>query len=115
MFVQPEARPAGEPQPLVAKPTTLSAAIRLGSSYRPQCRRRTYREGKSCVIAAAYEGLFGYGSLDTLGHRAHDIGFLRDTLEKHFGPNSAAGLVGMNDVGGLTREEIAARLEAKRR
>lgn len=41
------------------KLTKLSAAIRLGSTFRPQCRGRFFQDGGSCVLGAAYEAITG--------------------------------------------------------
>lgn len=36
---------------------TLADAIRLGSTFRPQCHLALYREGRSCALGAAGEAL----------------------------------------------------------
>ena len=102
------------------KITKLSQAIRLGATFRPQCRG-TYFKAKydsalrvtqvsSCTLGAAYEAVSGSPSI---GVGADDL--VANTLELRFPEASAVmeQVPYLNDVERLTREQIAAKAEEK--
>ena len=91
---------------------TLSEAIRIGARIHPQCRERMFgvinHEQRTCALGAAYVatfGVFAYGNSGPAYAR----------LEKHYPElrNVSNQIISWNDDLGLTREEIAEKLEKK--
>ena len=94
------------------KITKLSDAIRLGATFRPQCRRGTtdFDRRTSCALMAAHEAVF---------HQTPEE-FLRgcrtfEPLADRFGlPSGIVNQVALrNDRDGHTREQIADWLEGQ--
>lgn len=97
------------------KISKLSQAIRLGATFRPQCRGDLFRDGKSCAIAAAYEAVTGnsqYGP-ETEGEHPGSV------LQERFGMTVRIWQEIVNRNNGRfgfplsTREEIADWLESE--
>lgn len=89
------------------KITKLSDAIRLGATFRPQCRGGFFQQGMSCALGAAYEAVTGeYDS--ELEH-----GVVAPLLRNRFGVDydMLCAVVHRNDDGKETREAIADWLE----
>jgi len=88
------------------KISKLSQAIRLGATFRPQCRRSYFdKDGGSCAVGAAYEVVTGKsdpldGTVGTVLNKRFDLpdGVLSKVIFK-------------NDHMGMTREQIADCLE----
>jgi hypothetical protein len=91
----------------------LSDAIRLGATFRPQCRRTLFDLGSSCAIGAAYEALTGINT--TEGYNLSTSPSVEGLLARRFGVSMELldEVIGWNDHERLTREQIADRLEAK--
>lgn len=87
----------------------LAAAIRKGAKMRPQRRGHLFRNGSSCALGAAYEGL-GYkpveGDRDTPGYSEQ-----YDVLYYTFGLELCSSVTLKNDKG-QTREQIADWLDS---
>jgi hypothetical protein len=88
---------------------TLSQAIRLGATFRGQCTGAYFKDDKSCALGAAYEA--------TTGEVNPPDGTISPILGKRY--NASSSLLHFisvwNDREGLTREQIADRLEAQGR
>ncbi len=85
--------------------TKLSQAIRIGARLRPQCfDGNIFSGGKSCAIGAAYEGVTGRTFKGPRYSRVEEIF-----------PDLTFALTEQiwmwNDSDGLTREQIADKLE----
>lgn len=102
----------------------LSEAIRVGSKLRPQGRVSCFRrndEGQfySCVLGAAYEAVKGYKEGDYVC--VNDVEDLFPeipntpvhTVNGHFRDTFFSAIWYMNDIEGLSREEIADWVESK--
>ncbi len=87
----------------------LSQAIRIGAKMRPQCTKAYFKDGGSCAIGAAYEGMTGRSG----GYR--EIGDLLPELVDDDYQLTLLGelIAGRNDQGTQSREEIADWLEAQ--
>lgn len=83
------------------KPKTLSQAIRLGATFRPQTRGHIFYDGRSCAIGAALEATFGR-------IRDEDIPRLHD---RYPGQWAYCQIIEWNDGDDMTREQIAEKLE----
>lgn len=90
----------------------LSDAIRLGATFRPQCRECYFHHDgnqvtSSCAIGAAIEALTGETEVSS--------GLIEEVIEERFGVDTDIEheIVTMNDKHGMTREAIADWLEAK--
>ncbi len=119
------------------KITKLSQAIRLGSTFRPQCERHLYHHGKqaSCALGAAAEavGLVDWDDWTDciIGPRPEAVTAAQGALEKRF-PELAGMIIGeppvtpwfggtdllrtivyLNDVAHWSRERISDWLESK--
>lgn len=85
-----------------AKITKLSQAIRIGAKLRPQGRGQLLYRGASCALGAAIEGM-GLTPCDDMNFK---------DLQDMFGSTLCAFVIDWNDNHGLTREQIADKLEA---
>lgn len=94
------------------KISKLSQAIKLGATFRPQCRNVMFDlEGRSCALGAAYEALTGRCDTPQEGMA---LGYCRyQYVAKRFDLPVAKLLEvqDMNDVRRMTREAIADQLE----
>lgn len=91
---------------------TLSQAIRLGATFRPQCRFSLFLDGKSCALGAAFEALTGVG--DTDGYMKADVQSAGTLFQQRFGsPNWLLKEVEARNDSGSTREDVAAWLESQ--
>lgn len=83
---------------------TLSQAIRLGATFRPQCKASYFDNGRSCAVGAAYEAVTGLS--DALD------GMVGKILNERFSlPDELLSrIVYWNDLG-ENREKIADHLE----
>lgn len=88
---------------------TLSAAIRIGATFRPQCRGHYFDSIGSCALGAAYEACTG--ETDS----CCDSNSIQGYLTKRFGVESPElfNVITENDHWKYTREQIAARLEKR--
>lgn len=88
---------------------TLSQAIRIGSTFRPQCTDLFFSEADNatCAIGAAIEAIYGEDALFDaprhVGHLKQRFGVNQNTLHEVFRRNDL----------GATREVIAIWLESK--
>lgn len=110
MFIDTSVRPQGEADAVTPSRMKLSTAIRIGAKIRPQCQGRYFKEGGSCALGAAFEGLGGKPfdgdpSWQTKQASAELL------LKKIYG-NNVGGLWLKNDEG-ESRESIADWLEAQ--
>ena len=91
------------------KLTKLSQAIRLGATFRPQCRLALFSHfgDRSCALGAAFEATFG---LDQ-----YPLESAIFKLKQRYGVSEAKiiEIINLNDVRCLTREAIADKLEAE--
>lgn len=88
---------------------TLSQAIKLGATFRPQCRAFYYKNGESCAIGAAYEATF-HKLPDN--HAGLVCAELRDRYSMATNGNLFTTIILRNDHSRQTREEIAEWLES---
>jgi hypothetical protein len=108
-------------QAMSDKIKTLSAAIRLGATFRPQCYGSMFEHGKSCALGAAAEAL---------GIPTHSSREFIDGIRPRFGEpipvtcpmggcsfhwNHEEVAVHLNDDHMWTREQIADWLEGQGR
>lgn len=87
---------------------TLSQAIRLGATFRPQSREcyfHHHADGSvsSCALGAAIEAV--------TGHTIDNMDIIRQRFE--VGARLENEIVNMNDKQGMTREAIADLLESQ--
>ena len=108
-FVQTEVKPAEQQ---VGK-LKLSDAIRIGAKIRPQCFGYLFKNGGSCALGAAFEGLYGYplpegSGFDTalMDKGGEWFYFIHPSYEIF------DEIVRRNDQYGQTREQIADYLES---
>ncbi len=94
----------------------LSDAIRLGSTFRPQCFGALAAAGRSCAIGAAYEAAFGTLHLDEYGNAPFGTNEAITRLSARFGitddPCFWKQIMVVSD-GGESRESIADQLERR--
>ena len=86
---------------------TLSQAIRLGATFRPQCTGGFFEDGKSCALGAAIEALTGVNTEPDISVQ----GFLLDRFPAV--QEVLFEIPIMNDRHGWSRESIADWLEAQ--
>lgn len=87
---------------------TLSQAIRLGSTFRPQGFDCFFQGGRTCAIGAAAEALYGEDGLDSVADKLDDI-------KARFQVNQDLlhQVYNRNDAHGQTREQIADWLQTQ--
>lgn len=85
---------------------TLSQAIRLGATFRPQCKLAFFKDGASCALGAALEAL-GFAS-----EFANDGATVWLWRRFNIKLNDLNNVARLNDAG-WTREAIASWLEAQ--
>lgn len=110
MFVEEKA--AGENQPVKLGFLRLSEAIRIGATKRPQGFGGVLsqlRDGTSCAMHAAYEAIEGaqHPDVSKASDRLSHWGALM------FGETIVEEVIGRNDGGRFTREQIADWLESQ--
>ena len=110
MFVEHEKREVFPSRESIQSPMKLSQAIRVGAMYRGQCTGTWFKDGRSCALGAAWEGLHGYGARQP--EKPSDYG---NSLMIALGapPNLLGAITNLNDRSGWTREGIADWLESQ--
>ena len=95
--------------------TMIADAIRRGAKSRPQCAYFTFAGGRSCVIGALAEGL-GYKPLHSTEGTDIVLNWIKDNFPvlRVFIAENSYWLWRTSDFG-VTREEIADRVEAMAR
>ena len=94
------------------KITKLSDAIRLGATFRPQCKVMLFNRGKSCALGAAAEAL-GYTWAEELKARFPDLGRPMKHPMGERARNLWDIISDLNDNHDWTREQISSWLAAQ--
>lgn len=93
-----------------AKITKLSEAIRIGSKIRPQCYGYLFKDGASCALGAAWEGL-GNDPVEG-GPKNPAYNAVYNALYARFGSDVCYTVESRNDAG-ASREAVAHYLESQ--